>query len=124
MVELLLVVVTVGFLVFLIGSLPNSIRLVGKSSNLSTAREIALKQIEEKRELKYPNLSYGDQQITDSRLSLLTFGSGVVSISDCDPAICTQGELVKAVTVTITWQENGRDEKVTLKTMVSENGLN
>ncbi len=121
MIELVLVFAIAGALVFLVGSLPNSIKLIASSQKVSIAREIASKQIEEKRQLKYANLPYGEQAFTDSRLP---GSSGIVLVEDCNPSICSLGELAKEVTVTVSWDENGQNRKIELKTIISENGLN
>lgn len=121
MIELVLVLVAAGALVFLVGSLPNSINLIARSRKVSIAKEIASKQIEDKRQLKYANLTYGDQTFADSRLP---GSSGIISVKECDQAICTSGEPIKEVTVTVSWKESGKDQQVELKTMISENGLN
>lgn len=124
LIELILVTALIGTLVFLVASLPNSIALMGRSQRIGVAREIASKQLEEKRELKYANISYGDQNVVDSRLNLLPKGLGTVSVKDCDLLVCTQGELAKEVSVTISWKENGKDQSVTIKTLVGQEGLN
>jgi len=124
LIELLLVVTTVGFLIFLVGNIPNSINLVGKAGRQSLAREIASKQIEDKRAIQYVNLANGESSVSDVRLSSLPFASGEVIVSDCDPSICNHEENAKKVMVTITWKESTQTETVTLETLIGEGGLN
>lgn len=124
LIESLLVVVVVASIVFLISSLPNALTLVSKSRHLSLAREIAAKQIEDKRMISYDNLVSDESPISDSRLNLLPQGSGVVIVEDCNLSICELGEAVKQVTAEVIWQDNNKPQSVILKTMISEGGLN
>lgn len=123
-IELVLVVLGVGFLVLIIGNLPNSLTLVGRSQKVSLAREIAARQIEEKRQIGYANLTFGSEPVVDARLNMLPYGGGTVEVADCDVNLCVNGESAKSVSVEVTWKENGKDEKVTLKTLVAQEGLN
>lgn len=124
LVELLLVITTVGFLVILMASIPNALNLVSKSKHVSLAREIATKQLEDQRSLHYTNLANGQVDIADSRVSLLPSGSGTVLIEDCSSAICTNNENTKQITVTVNWKSGGKDQNVVLKTLISEEGIN
>lgn len=124
LVEVLLVVVGIGFLVILMATLPNSVNLITYSRYQSLAREIATKQMETVREQSYANLALGTQELTDQRINLLPSGSGVKIVEDCDPAICTQSELVKKVTVTINWTQEGSNKQARLVTFISDGGLN
>lgn len=124
LIESLLVIVIIGSIVFLIASLPNSLMLVGKSRHISLAREIAVKQIEDKRNINYSNLVNDNSVITDSRLGLLPMGSGTVEVLDCDPSVCSNGEHTKQVTVTVFWKDNDKTQTIILKTMIGEGGIN
>lgn len=124
LIESLLAVVVIGSVVFLISSIPNALMLIGKSRHLSLAREIAVKQIEDKRTINFANLVNDNSSVVDSRLSLLNQGSGTVEVSDCDPTVCTNGEHIKVVTVTVNWQDNQKPQTVILKTMIGEGGIN
>lgn len=124
LVETLLVVVVLGLVVFLLASLPNAIMLIGKSKHLSLAREIAVKQIEDKRAQSYINLVNDSLPVNDARLGLLPNGSGTITVSDCNPAVCTNNESVKEVVVTINWLDNNKTQTVTLKTLIGEGGIN
>lgn len=133
LVESLLVVVIIGLIVFLIANIPNSIQLIGKSKHMSLAREIAVKQIEDKRAVSFANLGLGSSPLSDSRLSVLPQGSGTVVVGmevapdewiDCDESICTNGEKAKQVKVTVNWTDNGKPQVLTLQTLISEGGIN
>ncbi|MBI4036046.1 prepilin-type N-terminal cleavage/methylation domain-containing protein [Candidatus Daviesbacteria bacterium] len=124
LIESLLVIVIVGSIVFLMASIPNAMMLIGKSRHLSLAREIAAKQIEDKRTISYINLVNDNSPIADNRLSLLPSGAGNVVVENCSEQICTNGEHIKQVSVTITWKDNSKLQNVTLKTMIGEGGIN
>lgn len=123
LIESLLIVVVIGSVVFLIANIPNALMLIGKSKNLSLAREIAVKQIEDKRTINYASLLNDNSPILDMRLGLLPQGSGTVEVADCDLSICTNGENVKQVKVTVRWQDN-KPQEITLTTMIGEGGIN
>ena len=126
--ELLLVIVAVVFLVLLLGSIPGSVNLIGRSRQQSIAREIIAREIENKRSVTYINLTPGETQINDSRLGFLPGGEGKTIISDCDPlespAICPNGESIKQITVIVSWKTAGKDTAVKVQTLISEGGLN
>src|SRR3990167_8935944 len=122
LIESLLVVVIIGSIVFLVASIPNSMMLIAKSKHASLAREIAVKQIEDKRTLDYSNLVDDNSPISDTRLNLLPQGAGTVVVADCDPQVCTNGEHIKQVTVTVSWQDN-KPQTITLKNMIGEGGI-
>lgn len=124
LIEALLVVAIIGSVVFLIANIPNALMLIGKSRHESLAREIAVKQIEDKRTISYTNLVNDNSPISDTRLNLLPQGSGTVEVADCDSSICTQGENIKVVTVTVLWQDNEKLQTVSLTTMIGEGGIN
>ena len=123
-IETLVVVVIIGSTVFLMAAIPNALVLISKSKHLSLAREIAVKQIEDKRAINYSNLVNDGLPISDSRLSLLPQGSGTVEVVDCDPAVCTNGEYIKQVTVSVNWLDNNKPQTVILKTLIGEGGIN
>lgn len=123
LVEVLLVVATVGLLTLMLANLPNSFRLVSYSGHQSLAREVAIKSIEDIRQTPYANLSNGDVDLADPRIRQLPSGSGTKSIADCDPTVCTQGEIAKQVTITISWKENGSPKNLVIKTLVTDGGL-
>lgn len=124
LVETILVVLALGFIVILMANLPNALGLIQKSKQVGVGREIATKQIEDKRATSFINLVNGTTTISDSRLSLLSAGSGQVVISDCDPAICTNSEPLKMIKVTVTWKDNNKDQIVALETFIGQGGLN
>lgn len=124
LVEALLVIVIIGSIVFLLANIPNTLLLVTKSRHVSLAREIAVKQIEDKRTINYANLVNDNSQISDSRISLLPQGSGSVIVADCSLTVCTNGEHIKQVTVSVNWSDNNKVQSLTLKTMIGEGGIN
>lgn len=133
LVESLLVVVVLGLIVFLMSNIPNALGLISKSRHLSLAREIATKQIEDKRTISYINLSTGSIPINDSRLAQLPQGSGTVTVGietqpgywiNCDTSICTNGEEAKQVVTTISWVDNSKQQTLTLQTLIGQGGIN
>lgn len=122
LVEIIMAVATIGLLSILIGSLPNSISLVGKSHHLSTVKEIASKKVEDLRAIPYSNLQNGETQIDDYRLNLIPQGNGTTTIEDCMD-ICAPGEYVKKVTVELEWQEGAVPRAYKVQTLIADNGL-
>ena len=128
LVELLLTISAVGFLVLLLGSIPNSVNLIGKSRQQSFAREIISKEIEDKRAVSYTNLSPGETPINDPRINLLSDGVGKTLIEDCNPVssplLCPNSEAIKQITVTVTWKTAGKNQEAKVQTIIAEGGLN
>ena len=124
LIEVVLVVMVVGFTVILLANLPNAVGLICKSRHLSLAREIAAKTIEDKRNVSYINLVNDTSPISDPRITLLPAGAGVSVVEDCDPLICTSGEHIKRITITVNWKEGSKDQQVILKTFIGEGGIN
>lgn len=127
LVEILLVLAGIGFLIILLSTFPNSIKLITWSRHQSLAREIAAKEIEITREQPYVNLAPGNQTIDgtdDPRINLLPEGSGEKIIEDCDELICSSSELVKKVTVSINWVQESSQRQIKLVTFISQGGLN
>lgn len=123
LVELLVVIASVGIMVLLIANIPSSINLVNKSRHQSIAREIASKVIEDTRVVTYANLANGQSAINDARLFTLPSGSGTKDIEDCPAEICTNNEDTKQLTVTINWKEVGKELNYVVKTFISSGGL-
>ena len=124
LIEIVLIIFIVGFLVLLLGSIPNSMSLVSKAGHIGIAKEIAGGQLEKIRHESFANLTNGETEITDLRLSELVDGSGVVAIEDCDPSICTNGEDIKKVKVEVLWKEGGKSQNIILETLITEGGIN
>lgn len=122
LVETIVVIAATGFLVILIGSLPNSVNLITKAKNVSLAREVIQKEMEDQRSLQYINLASGS--INDPRLKLLPDGSGQVIVEGCSPEVCTAGEEAKVVTMVVTWKEGTKNTGVKFETIIAEGGLN
>lgn len=124
LIESLMVIAMMGIIVVLLANLPNAFNLISKSKHTSLAREIAAKQIEDKRSISFANLANDNSQITDSRMRLLPNSSGTVLVEDCNLQICTNGERIKQITVTINWQDNAKTQAISLKTLIGEGGIN
>lgn len=124
LIESLLVVVAVAVLVFLMANLPNAMGLINKSKHLSLAREIAAKQIEDKRAISFSNLVNDTSPISDTRINLLPQGSGSVTVTDCEASVCTGGESVKKISVSILWKDRNINQTVTLTTLIGAGGIN
>lgn len=124
LVESLLVVVTISSIVILLANIPNALSLIQKSRHNSLAREIAAKQLEDKRLVNYANLVNDTTAISDPMTSNLPGGSGEVLVEDCDASICTNSENVKHIKVTVKWQENNKPQQISLDTLIGEGGLN
>lgn len=123
LVELLLIIATIGFLGLLVANLPSAMSSITKSRHASVAREIASKQIENLRKQSYENLLNSTNTFTDSNLSNLPGGSANYQIADCPEAVCTLDENAKEIKVTVAWVESGENKSVELTTMISEGGL-
>lgn len=123
LIELLVIVVIVGFIALVLFNIPNSIRLIGVSRSSSVALDIAQKAVEDLRSITYDNLVNGSTNITDSRLTSLPGSSGTILIEDCPLIICSSGELTKKATITVNWRDQAVTKKIDLTTFISEGGL-
>lgn len=123
LVESLLASAMVGILVILLANLPNAFNLMNKSKHLSIAREIAAKAVEDKRSLGYSNLVNDTENITDLRILELPSGKGTTAIETCPAEICTSGENLKQITVTVNWQDNNKSQSAVIKTFIGETGI-
>lgn len=124
LIESVLIIAMVSVMVFLMANFPNALGLISKSKQMSLAREIAVKQIEDKRSTNYLNLVNDNSPISDSRMSLLPNGGGTVAVENCDSQICANGENIKKITVTVSWKNNNKDQQIVLQTLIGEGGLN
>lgn len=123
-IELILVVVIIASTVLLLASLPNAFLLINKSRHLSLAKEIASKQIEDKRGISFSNLVNDSLPISDPRINLLPSGSGTIIVSDCDVSICIYSENIKKVTATVSWKDNNKTQSISLDTFIGVGGIN
>lgn len=126
LVEIILVTLLVGFIILFIGNIPSALKLVGSSSHESLAKEIASKKIEDSRSVPFDNLALGASPIGDSRLTSLPGGSGQVTVSACPDSICpTQQEkdLVKQVSIQVSWSEAGQTKNIQINTLITKDGL-
>lgn len=127
LVETLLALTMVGVIVLLLSNLPNAFNLINKSKHANLAREIATKQIEDKRTISFVNLVNDTSALTaqiEPRLNLLPNGSAVVVVEDCQAQICPNEEPIKKVTVTVNWKETDKLQTINIKTFIGEGGLN
>lgn len=123
LIEVVLVTGIVGLMALLITNLPSSINLNSNSNYQSLAKQIASKQLEDLRLQTYENLANSTQPIQDPRLSSLPKGNGTIVVDDCSVQICTQGEQLKTVTVTINWFEKTSTTSAVFTTMIGLGGL-
>ena len=124
LIEIILVVGALGFIVILMANIPNALGLVTKARHISLAKELATKQIEDKRATAYANLVNDTVPISDSRISLLPGGSGTVEVKDCDVTICTNAEPIKHIKVSVSWKDNQKTQSILLETFIGQGGLN
>lgn len=124
LVEVLLVVMMVGFIAMMIFNLPQSLRLTGASSHETLAKEIASQQIERLRSRTYENLGgNGTMPISDPRLDKLIGGVGSVTVADCPGSVCVNNEEIKQITVEVSWQDEGKTNSVKYDTLIARGGL-
>ncbi|MDO8498446.1 MAG: type II secretion system protein [bacterium] len=125
LVEIILVILMVGFLALLIANLPSSLSSINKSRHTSEAKDIVSRQIENLRKQGFTNLNLtdGETAFPDTDLSNLSSGSAVYKVENCPSEVCQQSEEAKKVTVKVSWNESGDAKSVELVTIVSEGGL-
>ncbi|MBI3486393.1 prepilin-type N-terminal cleavage/methylation domain-containing protein [Candidatus Daviesbacteria bacterium] len=125
-IEILLVVMIVGFITSLVLLLPSSIGLVGDSKSTALAKDIASRQMESLRAKGYDNLlglRGPATNISDSRVSQLQSGSATFTISDCPIDICTNNEQIVKAIVAVNWKEKNQTKTVSLSTLIAKGGL-
>lgn len=122
-VEVIMAVFLTGTIVLVIANIPQVIRLVTGSRYESKVRQVAAKKIEDVRLAGYDNLVNGTTAISDPLLSNLADVAGSVIIADCPAETCPNGELVKQVTVIISWDEEGSPKDFRVMTLVAKGGL-
>ncbi|OGE30611.1 hypothetical protein A2631_03580 [Candidatus Daviesbacteria bacterium RIFCSPHIGHO2_01_FULL_44_29] len=124
LIEIVLVIMLVGFLGLLLNNLPSSLRLISISNQTSIAKEILLKKIEDLRTTPFANLANGATSFTDPKLVNLSAGEASLVIQDCPISICTLGEVVKQVDLTVTWKDSTSHIRSTaLTTLITNGGL-
>lgn len=123
LVEIVLVVLAIGFLGLMIANLPSSISLITQSRHSSTARDIASKEVEFLRNQTYAGIKdqSGQFNFSDPDLGSLPNSWASYDIENCSS--CTTGENVKQVTVTVSWKELGKAKQIQLTTLIGENGV-
>lgn len=126
LVEVILAVFITGAIVLVIANIPQAIKLITGSQSEAKVREVAAKKIEDLRLSGYANLANNlpnGTLITDPKLNSLANVSGIVLIGDCPVELCTEGELAKKITITITWNENTELKRFSVTTLVAKGGL-
>ncbi len=124
--EILLGLMITVSTVVLIANIPNSVNLIGKSSNESLAKQIVARQIETFRSQGWAGLTNTTTPlptIIDPRIQTLPSGGGEYEIIDCPVNICTNGELAKQVTVRVNWKSNNKTHLVDVITIIAKGGL-
>lgn len=123
LVELIIVTALVGAIIIIIANVPQAIKLIGSSNNESIAKQIIAEKIESLRSETYDNLANGTTQISDRRLSSLPSSSSSVIVEDCPVTICTNGELVKQVTINLSWKDADKNKNILVTTLIAKGGL-
>lgn len=123
LVEVLIALFITGSIVLVIANIPQVITLVKGSQSESKVREVVAKEIEDMRLSGYYSLSNGTKALNDAKLNSLTNVSGVVLIENCPVDLCTEGELAKKVTITVTWKENTEPKRFSITTLIAKGGL-
>lgn len=123
LVEIVLVTAIIGSLALLILSIPSSLASIQRSRHVSIAKTIAAKEVESLRRLTFANLANGTSQFTDADLSLLPQGNASYTISDCPQTICKSSESIKQASITVSWNESGKNQNISLDTLIGSGGL-
>lgn len=122
-VEIVVVIVIIGFIFLLLSNLPSVIGIVGTNRYESIAKQIVVGKIEDLRSQGYTALANGTTNMTDTRLSLLPISSGQTVIEDCPSSICPNNEQIKKVTTKVNWSESGKPHSTEVVTFISKGGL-
>lgn len=123
LVEVIIAIFLIGAIVLVIANIPQAIRLITSSQSESKVREVAAKRLSDVRLTGYDNLPVGTTNFSDPRLNSLAAVSAVTTVVDCPLIICPGGELVKQVTISIDWNENGTDKNFQVITLIGKGGL-
>lgn len=123
LVEVIVSVLITGAIVLVVANIPQAVKLITTGKSESKVREVAAKKIEDTRLSGYDNLANGTTTLQDSRLNQLTNVLASTIIADCPQEICPNGELVKKVTVKISWSEQGEPKTFQTVTLIAKDGL-
>jgi len=123
LVEVIIGLSLIGMIIVVISNLPNTINLVTNSQNETKVRVVVAKKLEDIRIAGYSSLENGTTPITDNRLNGLTGVLASQVIVDCPSELCVNGELVKKVTMTVSWNESGSPKTFQIVTLISSGGL-
>lgn len=126
LVELVLAVMTIGFVVMLIANLPSAVSSINRSRRISVAKEITNRKLDSLRKQGYTTLktlAQGTNIFTDTALSSLPSPTAVYELSDCPVEVCSNGEQVLQVKARVDWNELGYSKTVELTTLVGQGGI-
>ncbi|MDO8570486.1 MAG: hypothetical protein Q7R97_02775 [Candidatus Daviesbacteria bacterium] len=123
LIEIILVAAVVMVLTLLLGTVPSAMSSINKSRHNSIAREIAAKQIEYLKRQPYINLAEGVNSFADINLDKLSGSSSSYEIKACSASVCTNGEDVKEVKVSVFWNEVKEPSKVEFTTLIYAGGI-
>ncbi len=121
--EVIIALFITGIMVLVIANIPQAVRLITSSQSESKVKEAAARKIEDLRIAGYDNLANGTTPISDPRLKSLASVNASTVIADCPSVLCPGGELVKKVSVTISWNENNNTKNFKLTTLIAKGGL-
>lgn len=122
-VEILLVALVAGVIIVLLANLTPAANILNNSRRENIARQIVAKKIEDVRSQGYEALANGLNTFSDPRLTQLTQGSASTNIQDCPPTICTKGELIKQIDISVNWIENNTPKSFSISTLIAKGGL-
>lgn len=125
LVEVIIAVFLTGLIVLVVANIPQAVRLITGSKGESKVREVVAQKIEDVRLSGYDSLDSetGPVTFTDPKLDSLNSVNGAVLVEECPEDVCTHDELIKKVTVTITWTENTEPKRFSVATFVAKGGL-
>lgn len=123
LIEIILVAAAVIALTLLLGTLPPAMSSINRSRHISMAREIVAREIEYLKKQPYTDLLEGVNLFTDPNLNSLTNGSAGYEIKSCSDLVCTHGEDIKEIKVSVSWSEAGEPNKMELVTLVYAKGV-
>jgi hypothetical protein len=123
LVEVVVVLATIGFLVLIIANVPSSLVSINKSRQTALAEEIASRKIESLRNTGFVDLAQGVSEFSDPDLFSLPSAQAEFEVTECPLEICSMGEDAKILQVRVFWGDFGNEHKVSLETLISEGGI-
>lgn len=124
LIEVLIATFLIGAAVLVIANIPQTIRLISISGSESKVREVAAKKLEDIRLIGYDNLAAdGTTNFSDPRLNGLSGATATSTVIVCPVSLCSGGEAVKQVTISISWNEGGDHKNFEVVTLVGKGGI-